>query len=130
MINDLLADALCRIKNGWMRKLNKVQIPNSKFVNACVKILEADGCVKAVQNVSERLLEVKLSYDQEDNPPYTQITKLSKCSLRKYVDVEDLRKLTVKQPHCLFVVSTSKGVMNAKDAIAGNIGGELLFRVN
>jgi len=51
---------------------------------------------------------------------------VSRPSLRVYVGVEDLEKR--RKPETL-LISTPKGIVSAKDAIKGRVGGEAIFEI-
>jgi len=128
MVVDTLADVLCRIGNGWCRKLRKISVPNTKFTQACLKLLSNKHCIGKIHTLSDRMLEVELTYDEEGRAPYSKFAKISKCSLRRYSDVKHLHSLVKRYPHYMFVVSTNEGVMLAQEAVAKHKGGELLFK--
>ena len=57
--------------------------------------------------------------------------RISKPGRRVYYTAKELNKLMLKEDTAVntIVVSTSKGVMSISNAVNGNLGGELLFKI-
>lgn len=128
MTNDPLSNVLASIKNGWMRRLKKIRVPNIKFTQACLELLQKNHCIDQVNVINEREVEIKLKYNSQSCAPFSGFKRISKCSLRKYANVEQIRKITKRYSQYLYVLSTNQGVLTAQEAIVRNIGGELLFQ--
>ena len=70
-----------------------------------------------------------LKYTKENHESViTNISRISKPGLRKYSNSSDLPR--VLNGLGIAIVSTSKGVMTAKQAKRENIGGEIICYVN
>jgi len=131
MISDSIGDMLTIIRNGYAARLKSVKIPTSKMKSALAGVLKGEGYVVDYSN-DERTLEVKLRYVAVPNslakqPVLTGIARVSKPGLRVYRD-------SGKMPRVFgglgtVIVSTSKGLMTAKEAKKQNVGGELVCKV-
>ena len=72
---------------------------------------------------------VKCKYTKENNESViTNISRISKPGLRKYSNSTDLPR--VLNGLGIAIISTSKGVMTAKQAKRENVGGEVICYVN
>lgn len=127
MMNDQLADMLARIKNAWMRRSNTLTVKNTKLVWNSLKVLENKGCIGEVSQEGDKI-GIKLTYSSQGYPWFDKLTRVSKGSVRRYVDVESMKKLGARFKQNLYVVSTNQGLLALQDAIAANVGGELLFK--
>lgn len=119
---DPIADALIRIKNGYMSGSQSVTVRYSKIVLHILKLLEREGYTDTV-SPQKNVINVILKY-QNRKPAITEVKRVSKPSLRVYKGVKQL-------PHVLnglgiAIVSTPKGVMTDKDARKQKAGGEVL----
>jgi small subunit ribosomal protein S8 len=130
-MQDPIADMCTRIRNAGMRKKTNVQIPSSKLKCAVLEVLKSEGYIqdfRVKKNDINRFsdLEVDLKY-YGGEPVIAKIKRVSKPSLRVYKQVDEL-------PHVLnglgiAIVSTSKGVMSARNARQLGEGGEVLITV-
>ena len=74
-------------------------------------------------------IKLALKYNKENNTPaIKKLIRISKPGLRKYTDSKDLPR--VINGLGIAIVSTSKGVMTAKQARNENVGGEVICYVN
>lgn len=122
---DPIADALIRIKNGYMSGGQSVSVRYSRLILQILKLLEKEGFVDKVSK-KENMLEVLLKYTNR-TPALTDVKRVSKPSLRIYKGVKELPR--VLNGLGFAVVSTPKGVMTDKDARKQNVGGEVLALV-
>jgi small subunit ribosomal protein S8 len=132
MISDPIGDMLTSIRNGYAARLKTVKVPTSKLKTALAQVLKGEGYVVDFSAVDDRTLEVKLRYVSVPNslskqPVLTGISRISKPGLRVYKD-------SGRMPRILgglgtVIVSTSKGLMTAKEAKKQNVGGEVVCKV-
>ena len=122
---DPVADALIRIKNGYMVSRVKVSLRYSKLVLNLCKILKKEGYIDGCK-VSEREIEVTLKYDGRDRA-LTDVKRISKPGLRVYKSVKSLP--FVLNGLGIAIVSTPKGLMNDKEARKLGVGGEVMAEV-
>lgn len=128
MYSDPIADFLTRIRNAVKAGHKVVEIPSSNLKVEMTKILKNQGFIldfKVEENSAQNTLKVALKYDKiTKRPALSQIKRISKPGLRKYLGATDLPR--VKQGLGIAIVSTSKGVMTDKEARLNNVGGEVL----
>lgn len=122
---DPVADMLAAIKNGYMARKDKVQVPKSKFKLEIAKVMEKDGFINSVSVVDNRL-EIALKYTNH-RPAINEIKRISKLGLRTYSKSKNIKK--VKGGKGATIISTPKGVMDNKDARSKNLGGEIICQI-
>ena len=127
---DPIGDMFSRIRNGQMRMLNNVKIPNSKFRAKILDVLKQEGYIIGYKQVSDSknksILDVDLKYDN-GNPVIKEIKRISKPGRRIYARASSIPR--IQNGLGLAIVSTSKGIMTDNDARNQNIGGEIICRV-
>ncbi|CAG8654933.1 11269_t:CDS:2 [Gigaspora margarita] len=139
-------DLCARIQNGFRAKLASIAVPESKMSLSIVKILYEQGFISSVQrgnhikpdevftptvptNIATRRLWLDLKY--RDNEPVLKYMQcVSKGSKRIYMNVQELMDLASGKrakfvpplkPGEIAIVSTSKGVLEIKDALESQI---------
>ena len=126
MMNDILSDSLTRIRNGYMRGLEKTSLLNSKLVRAVLKVLKEEGYIGDFEVNDQNKIDVELKYYKKQ-PVMQSVRRISTCGQRRYCRVDKLNK--IKKGFRLFILSTSQGVMTHVKAESLNIGGEILLEV-
>ncbi len=124
-MNDPVADALIRIKNGYQVGKVIVAIKFSKLILKLAKLLEKEGYLLGVEQKGREII-VTLKY-QSRVPVLTDIKRVSKPSLRVYKGVNDLPR--VLNGLGIAIISTPKGLMTDKEARKLKVGGEVLALV-
>jgi small subunit ribosomal protein S8 len=119
-----VGDFLIRIKNAAMAGNKEVVTPNTKLINAVAGALLKAGFLQEVK-VDGNDLVVNLAY-RSKRPVIMDVKLVSKPGLRVYISWDELDKS--RGPQSL-LVSTPKGIMFAKDAIAIKQGGELIAEI-
>lgn len=122
MVNDPIADALIRIKNGYLASKQEVVIPYSKLVFNLVKLLEKEGYLQSAEN-TDKDIQIILKY-QGRTPVLSNIKRISKPGLRVYKGVKLLPK--VLNGLGIAIVSTPKGLMTDREARKEGVGGEVM----
>ena len=132
MNTDPISDYLTRVRNAIRANHKVVSIPASNLKKEITKILFDQGYIlsyKFEENSVQGNIKIALKYTKENNEPViTNISRISKPGLRKYSNSSDLPR--VLNGLGIAIVSTSKGVMTAKQAKRENIGGEIICFVN
>lgn len=126
MITDSVADALIRIKNGYMAKRPEVSVRHSKLVLAICKILEKEGYVGKLAENDKREITITLKYTNR-KPALMDVKRVSKPGLRIYKGAKMLP--WVLNGLGLAIISTPKGVMTDKQARKEGVGGEVMAYV-
>ena len=130
-MQDPIADMLTRIRNANMRNHPTVTIPYSVHKEEILKVLKKAGYITnyTIMGDVKKDLSVVLKYF-ETRPVIKVLTRISKTSRRIYKSVIELKQSRFKSGLGTTIVSTSKGIMTDKEAIAANLGGEVLFTVS
>ncbi|MDP3758634.1 MAG: 30S ribosomal protein S8 [Candidatus Daviesbacteria bacterium] len=121
-MNDPVADALIRIKNGYSVGKVSVELKCSKLILQLMKLLQKEGYLAEVKQ-DKREIVVILKYNSRI-PALTDLKRVSKPSLRVYKGVKDLPR--VLNGLGVAVISTPKGLMTDKEARKLKVGGEVL----
>jgi len=131
MMNDIIADALTRIRNAAMRKLEVTTLLHSGTVVGVLTVLEKKEYIESFKVIdgknNKKTIEVALKYDDNEKSVINEIKRVSKPGRRVYKPASEIKNF--KNGYGTIVVSTSKGVIANDEAFAANIGGELLCTV-
>ena len=132
MNTDPIADYLTRVRNAIRANHKVVSIPASNLKKEITKILFDQGYIlsyKFEDDTAQGSIKIALKYTKENNESViTNISRISRPGLRKYSNSSDLPR--VLNGLGIAIVSTSKGVMTAKQAKTENVGGEVICYVN
>ena len=130
-VTDPIADYLTRLRNAQQAGHRIVEIPASKMKKAITSILYDQGFIlkyKFEGEGKDAIIKIAIKYDRESKQPVIQkLGRISKPGLRKYSGVTDLPR--VINGLGIAIVSTSKGLMTAKQATLQSIGGEVICYV-
>lgn len=128
-MTDPIADFLTRIRNAQMAGLPSLTCPSSKLKVAISEVLEREGYI-AGHSVADAdgkpQLSVQLKY-HHGKPVIEEIKRVSRPGLRYYRGKDELPK--VRAGLGISILSTNKGLMTDKQALAAGIGGEVLCTV-
>ena len=127
---DPIADMITRIRNGQLRKLNTVSIPNSRFRAKILDVLRDEGYISNYKILSENKNTKSLIVDLKYNngmPVIKDISRVSKPGRRVYAKANSIPK--IQNGLGIAIVSTSMGIMSDNDARSKKIGGEVICRV-
>lgn len=129
-MSDPLADFLTRIRNALHAGFPTVEAPASQLKIHVCDVLKSEGYI--VDYVREDdgkqgIIRIQLKYTEDRKPVIQGIKRVSKPSLRIYSGAN--RIAPVRSGLGISVVTTSKGVMTAKQARNENVGGEVLCEV-
>ena len=127
---DPIADMITRIRNGQLRKLNTVSIPNSRLRAKILDVLKDEGYISNYKILSEKQNNKSLIVDLKYNngmPVIKNIARVSKPGRRVYAKANSIPK--IQNGLGIAIVSTSMGIMSDNDARSKKIGGEVICRV-
>lgn len=130
MLNDLISDALTRIRNAALRRLDTTTLLHSKSVEAIASILTEKGYIESynvVEDGNKKFINVVLKYDENGRSVINEIKRVSKPSRRFYQKKDEIRRF--KNGYGTIIVSTSQGIMAGIEASKKGIGGEVLCTV-
>lgn len=125
-ITDPIADFLTLIRNASRAKKEKVDVPNSKMNREILNVLKREGYIadfKAFDSSKANLVRVYLKY-VSGYSAIKNLKRVSKPGLRIYASNRNIPN--VLRGLGIAVISTSKGVINNKEARELKVGGEVL----
>lgn len=128
-MTDPISDFLTRIRNAVKANHKTVEAPGSKIKQEMTKILYEQGYILAYKFDNDEkghpVIKIALKYHpQTKTPAIKELKRISRPGLRCYTDVANMPK--VLNGLGIAILSTPKGVMTNKKAIAENVGGEVL----
>jgi small subunit ribosomal protein S8 len=131
MNTDPIADFLTRIRNAVRANHRVVEIPASNLKKEMTKILFDQGYIlsyKFDDSTSQGIIKIALKYTKDTKESVIKkIQRISKPGLRKYASSSELPRIL--NGLGIAIVSTSHGVMTAKQAQRENVGGEVICYV-
>ena len=126
MNTDPIADYLTRIRNAVRANHRVVEIPASNLKKEMTKILFDQGYIlsyKFDDSTSQGIIKIALKYTKDTKESVIKKSqRISKTGWRKYARSSELTR--IRNGRGIAIVSTSHGVMTAKQAQRENIGGE------
>jgi small subunit ribosomal protein S8 len=129
-ITDPIADMLTRIRNAAMVHHDSVLVPSSKVKMAIAKILKEEGFVadyEVVKGKPQRMLKIRLRYDNKGLPLLNGLERVSKPGLKLYIQRKEVPRVYGSMG--IAIISTSRGIMTGHQARRQGIGGEVLCNV-
>jgi small subunit ribosomal protein S8 len=130
-MTDPVGDMLTRIRNASRAGHEKVVIPGSKLKERIASVLKDEGYIKEVvvhkTDGKSGEITLLLKYGPNREPAITEIRRVSKPGLRRYVPSADIPR--VLNGMGVAILSTSKGIMVDREAKKQNVGGELICTV-
>ncbi len=126
---DQIADLITRIRNAIMVGKNEILVPTSKLKAQVVEVLKKNGYVadyEVVEGKPRGMLKVIIN-EPGMIAKINEISKVSKPGRRVYSAADELP--VVKSGRGMVIVSTSKGLMNGREAKKQRLGGEILVKV-
>ncbi|MBO4448022.1 MAG: 30S ribosomal protein S8 [Kiritimatiellae bacterium] len=126
---DPISDMLTTIRNGLKARLFSVQTPASGLKGEIARVMKEAGYIADAVTTSEfpKKLVITLKYTERAMPAITELKRISKPGLRRFVSVPEIP--SVLDGMGLAILSTSKGVMSGAEAKKARIGGELICTV-
>lgn len=129
MYNCTIADGITRLRNGYKAQLEEIELAFSNFVWSFLEVLKDEGYIKDMEIFEEgnkKTIGVKLKYIKGKSA-LKEIKCISKPGQRIYTKHN---KIPVFYNYfgCV-ILSTSKGVMESRQARAERIGGEIVAKV-
>ncbi|HWO56751.1 MAG TPA: 30S ribosomal protein S8 [bacterium] len=129
-MTDPISDLLTRIRNASGAGHKRLTVPASRMKREITRILQEHHYIKGFTEQADprqNQLVIRLRYTPDQEPVITGLRRLSKPGLRRYADKDQLK--IINRQLGVTVVSTSRGIMTAKQALDQGIGGELLCHV-
>ncbi len=130
-MTDPIGDMLTRIRNASSARHEKVLIPASRLKLRIAEVMRDEGYIKDFvvhkDESKQGAITIFLKYDAERTPAISDIQRVSKPGLRRYVDTESIPRPLNGMG--IAILSTSKGVMVDREARKQRVGGELICTV-
>jgi len=128
---DPIGDMLSRIRNASSARHEKVLIPSSNLKVRIAEVLKQEGFIKDYvlhrDEAKQGAITVLLKYGPDREPAISDIKRVSKPGLRRYVATDDIP--LVLNGLGVAILSTSKGLMVDREARKQKVGGELICTV-
>ncbi len=127
---DVIADMLTIIRNGCRAKKLEVTVPHSKLKEMILEVMKREGFIPAYEVTktgNHNYVKIRLAYDEKKKPIISQIVRVSKPGRRIYAGKDSI--VPVRRGLGISILSTSKGIMTDKEAIANNVGGEIICKI-
>ncbi len=124
---DPIADMLTRIRNANKALQAKVEMPSSSQKVELARVLKDEGYIQSysvVKDGSFDKLVVELKYTDGRRRVISQIKRISKPGRRMYAKKDNLPKVLGGLGTA--VISTSRGLMTAREAQRLGVGGEVV----
>ncbi|WP_269524740.1 30S ribosomal protein S8 [Coraliomargarita parva] len=129
-VHDTIGDFLTIIRNASMARKASCSAQHSKMRVAIASILKDEGFITDFAESQDakgfKTLTVSLKY-VDDTPAITGIERHSTPGRRLYYGVREIPR--VLGGLGVAILTTSKGVMRARDARENGVGGELVCKV-
>jgi small subunit ribosomal protein S8 len=129
-MTDPISDLLARIRNAGQARHAELVCPSSKLKLAVAKVLVANGYLDTVAveaREGKPVLRIRLRYATDGRFLIDGVRRVSKPSLRRYVDVRHIPE--VRRGLGMAVLSTPRGVLSDREAREQKVGGELVCEV-
>jgi small subunit ribosomal protein S8 len=127
-MTDPISDMLTRIRNAVLAKKAEVVVPFSRIKFEIAKILENEKFIEGAQSLEkENQFKIILKYDAGSEPIIRNLKRISKPGQRVYTAKENLPK--VLGGLGIAIISTSEGLMTAKEAKKRGLGGEVICEI-
>lgn len=127
---DPIGDMLTRIRNASNARHEKVLIPASRLKVRIAEVLKEEGFIKdwiRHEDGPQGAITILLKYTPERAPAITDIKRVSRPGLRRYVPTDSIPR--VLNGMGIAILSTSKGVLVDREARKQKVGGELICTV-
>lgn len=129
-MTDPIADMLTRIRNANIAGKKRVELPASKIKSGIAHLLHEEGFIRnyrLIEDNKQGILILYLKYGENDKKVITNLKRISKPGRRIYVKAKEHPR--VRGGLGIAILSTSKGVMTAKQCRENNVGGEVVCYV-
>jgi small subunit ribosomal protein S8 len=128
---DPVGDMLTRIRNASAARHEKVLVPASRLKQRIAEVLKEEGYIKDFvvhkDEPKQGAITILLKYTSEREPAISEIKRVSKPGLRRYVPTGDIPR--VLNGLGIAILSTSKGVLVDREARKQKVGGELICTI-
>ena len=127
-MTDPISDFFVRIVNAQAVAHKTVLIPFSRQKYRLTNILKENGFIDDFEKKGKKTnksIRIVLKYNKT-LPAISRFKRISKLSRRSYKHYSDIRLARSK----CFIISTSRGLMTAREAKRRKLGGELMGQIS
>ncbi len=125
-LNDPISNLLTIIRNGIQVNKESVDIPASKLMGRILEIFKTDSYIEDFRLMKDSVqgsYKVYLKYDNK-TPVIIGLKRISRPGLRVYTKGDEIPR--VLNGMGTAVISSSKGIINDREARKMKVGGEVL----
>ena len=128
-VTDPIADLLARVRNGARAQKSEMFVPYSKIKAEVARILKDEGYITDYAvDTSAAHPRIKITNKLVNrSSAITGLRRVSRPGLRRYVGAQEVPRVLGGMG--IAILSTSRGVLSAREAKEQNVGGELLAYV-
>jgi len=138
-MTDPITDMFNRIRNAQAVLKPTVELPFSKIKFEIAKILKKQGYIEDAEEKGKKIgktIKIVLKYQKETpipggaprlRPVISGMKKVSKPGQRIYANTKNIK--LVRSGFGTAIISTSKGLMTAKEARKQKLGGEVICHI-
>lgn len=119
-----LGDFLIRLKNAALAGHKEVIAPKTKLLVAVSEVLKKSGHLSSVE-VKDNNIHVKLAMKSKKSV-LMNVKLISKLGLRIYQGADEIK---AHRGSSILIISTPNGMLSSKDAVAQNVGGEVIAEI-
>lgn len=130
MMTDPIADLLTRIRNSNRARKDVADVPWSRMKEELARVLVAEGFLRdstTTEVEGRKTLRLTLKYDEFRRPVITGIRRVSRPSLRVYVQSRAIP--SIRKGLGVSILSTPKGLLADRVARKENVGGEVVCAI-
>jgi len=127
-VTDPISDMISMIKNASKARKETVDVKASNVCEEIVKVLKKKKIIsnyKKVDDDKQGMLRIYLRFLDTKTPAITDIKRISRPGLRRYVDKNEIPR--VLEGIGFAIISTSKGLLTDKEARTEGVGGEVIL---
>lgn len=118
-------NSLALLKMGSKMKKKNIIIRRTEFLLSFLRFLRERGYIYSFNREGLEYVRVNLKYKEDGSGILEDLQIYSKSSKKIYWKVKECGKIS-KRSSLVVVLTTSQGLMTAREAYLANIGGKLL----
>src|SRR5262245_45819609 len=133
-MTDPIADMLTRIRNAVHGRLQRVDVPASRFKAEIARILEQEGYISGFKmlgaesaEVGRPVIRLFLKYGPKGEKVISGLERVSRPGRRVYLGRDDVPR--VMGGLGTSILTTPRGVMSGREAQRAGVGGEVLCNI-
>lgn len=128
--HDVIGDCLTLLRNAAKAGQPAIEIKGSNLLLKLCELLRDEGYVanvKVTKEKPQKAIKVTLKYDNNKQPVFSSLRRVSKPSRRVYLSADDVKPVLGGMG--ISIVSTSQGLVTDRQARKSKLGGEIICEV-